>query len=100
MNHLELVAAMVDELGLVECIDPMMPQDINQRSVSIGLAECRLTAPPRQASPATPPKEGNFGRGIPLLWRGARRAGWSLEYSDYFYYANSGGGERNGRLRP
>ena len=98
---------MVDELGLVECIDPMMPQDLSQRTVSIGLAECRLTAPPRQASPATPPEEGNFGRGarragyspplegcpkggvfpspggvpegrdIPLLWRGARRAGYS-----------------------
>ena len=38
MNHLGLVAAMVDELGLVECIDPMMPQDFNQRTVSIGLA--------------------------------------------------------------
>ena len=49
MNHLGLVAAMVDEWGLVECIDPMMPQDFNQRTVS---------------------------RGIPLLWRGARRAGW------------------------
>ena len=39
MNHLALVAAMVDELvGLVECIDPMMPQALNQRTVSIGLA--------------------------------------------------------------
>jgi len=38
MNHLGLVAAMVDELGLVECIDQMMPQDFNQRTVSIGLA--------------------------------------------------------------
>ncbi len=37
----------------------------------------RLTAPPRQASPATPPEEGNFWQGIPLLWRGARRAGYS-----------------------
>ena len=37
MNHLGLVAAMVDELGLVECIDQMMPQDLNQRTVSIGL---------------------------------------------------------------
>ena len=36
MNHLGLVAAMVDELGLVEWIDPMMPQDFNQRTVSIG----------------------------------------------------------------
>jgi len=48
----------MNHLGLVECIDPMMPQDFNQRTVSIGLAECRLTAPPRQASPATPPLEG------------------------------------------
>ena len=71
MNHLGLVAAMVDELRLVECIDPMMPQDFNQRTVSIGLADCRLTGPPRQASPATPPEEGNFGRG-------ARRAVWSV----------------------
>ena len=38
INHLGLVAAMVDELGLVECIDQMMPQDLNQRTVSIGLA--------------------------------------------------------------
>ena len=67
MNHLGLVAAMADELGLVECIDPMMPQDFNQRTVSIGLAGCRLTAPPRQAAPATPPEEGNLGRGIPFL---------------------------------
>ena len=29
---------MVDEWGRVECIDPMMPQDLNQRTVSIGLA--------------------------------------------------------------
>jgi hypothetical protein len=40
----------MNHLGLVECIDPMMPQDFNQRTVS---------------------------RDIPLLWRGARRAGYS-----------------------
>ena len=81
---------MVDEWGLVECIDPMMPQDFNQRTMSIGLAEYQLTAPPRQAAPATPPLEGcpkggvfpssggvPEGRGIPLRWRGARRAGSS-----------------------
>ena len=77
--HLGLVAAMVDELALVECIDQMMPQDLNQRTVSIGLADCRLTAPPRQASPATPPEEGNFGRG-------ARRAVWSVVVTGLLAY--------------
>ena len=94
MNPLGLVAVMVDEWGLVECIDPMMPQYFNQCTVSIGLADCRLTVPPRQASPTPLRRRGMLvgvpeGRGIPLLWRGARRAGWSLEYSGYFYYANS-----------
>ncbi len=43
MNHLGLVAAMVDEVGLVECIDPMMHQDFNQGTVSIGMADTKHT---------------------------------------------------------
>ena len=27
----------MNHLGLVECIDPMMPQDFNQRTVSRGI---------------------------------------------------------------
>lgn len=38
MDHLGLVAGMVDELGLVELIDTLIPQDHEQRHVSIGLA--------------------------------------------------------------
>jgi hypothetical protein len=32
-----LVAGMIDELGLVEKIDAMIPQDPGQRQVSVGL---------------------------------------------------------------
>ena len=74
----------MNHLGLVEYIDPMMPQDFNQRTVSIGLAECRLTAPPRQATPATPPEEGNSGRG----------GRWG-EYSGYSCFGSSTPGNRH-----
>ncbi len=38
IEHLGLVASMVDELGIVEIIDKEIPQDLNQRKVSIGQA--------------------------------------------------------------
>jgi transposase len=38
MDHLGLVAGMIDELGLVKLIDTLIPQDHEQRHVSIGLA--------------------------------------------------------------
>ena len=38
MDHLGLVAGMVDELGLVALIDTLIPQDHEQRHVSVGLA--------------------------------------------------------------
>ncbi|MDD5034826.1 MAG: DUF4277 domain-containing protein [Methylococcaceae bacterium] len=38
LNHLGLVSAMVDELGLVEQIDSLVVQDHEQRHVSVGLA--------------------------------------------------------------
>lgn len=37
MDHLGLVAGMVDELGLVERIDSLIPQDFEQRTLSIGV---------------------------------------------------------------
>ena len=38
LDHHGLVAGMVDELGLVEKIDAMIPQDLDQRQVSVGMA--------------------------------------------------------------
>lgn len=38
INHLGLVAGMCDELGIVETIDRLIPQDQEQRKVSIGQA--------------------------------------------------------------
>jgi transposase len=38
LDHHGLVAGMVDELGLVGRIDAMIPQDLDQRHVSIGMA--------------------------------------------------------------
>jgi transposase len=38
LDHHGLVAGMVDELGLVEKIDSMIPQDLDQRHVSVGVA--------------------------------------------------------------
>ena len=38
LDHHGLVAGMVDELGLVEKIDGMIPQDMGQRQVSVGVA--------------------------------------------------------------
>ena len=38
LDHHGLVAGMVDELGLVEKIDAMIPQDLGQRQVSVGVA--------------------------------------------------------------
>ena len=38
INHLGLVAGMCDELGIVETIDRLIPQDHEQRNVSIGQA--------------------------------------------------------------
>ena len=38
LDHHGLVAAMVDELGLVGKIDAMIPQDLEQRNVSVGMA--------------------------------------------------------------
>ena len=38
LDHLGLVAGMVDELGLVEKIDSLIPQDFSQRRVSLGMA--------------------------------------------------------------
>ena len=38
LDHHGLVAGMVDELGLVEKIDAMIPQDLEQRNVSVGMA--------------------------------------------------------------
>ncbi|CAK8720455.1 DUF4277 domain-containing protein [Candidatus Electrothrix gigas] len=38
LNHLGLVAGMYDELGLGELIDSLIPQDEEQRIVSIGQA--------------------------------------------------------------
>jgi len=36
LNHLGLVAGMYDELGIGKSIDTLIPQDMNQRNVSIG----------------------------------------------------------------
>lgn len=38
LDHLGLVAGMVDELKIVETIDAIIPQDLEQRHVSVGLA--------------------------------------------------------------
>ena len=38
LDHLGLVAGMVDELGLVGKIDALIPQDLGQRQVSLGVA--------------------------------------------------------------
>ena len=38
LDHHGLVAGMVDELGLVEKIDAMIPQDLEQRNISVGMA--------------------------------------------------------------
>jgi hypothetical protein len=38
LDHHGLVAGMVDELGLVGKIDAMIPQDLGQRQVSVGVA--------------------------------------------------------------
>ncbi len=38
LDHHGLVAGMVDELGLVDKIDAMIPQDLGQRHVSVGTA--------------------------------------------------------------
>ena len=38
LDHLGLVAAMIDELGLVEIIDSVIVQDHEQRVVSVGQA--------------------------------------------------------------
>lgn len=38
LDHLGLVAGMVDELGLVEKIDDLIPQDFSQRQISLGVA--------------------------------------------------------------
>lgn len=37
LDHLGLVAGMIDELGLVSLIDTLIPQDHQQRKVSVGL---------------------------------------------------------------
>ena len=36
LNHLGLIAGMYDELGLGELIDSLIPQDEEQRTVSVG----------------------------------------------------------------
>ena len=36
LDHLGLVSGMYDELGLVEAIDSLIPQDLDQRDVSVG----------------------------------------------------------------
>lgn len=36
LEHLGLVAGMIDELGIVELIDSLIKQDMSQRKVSIG----------------------------------------------------------------
>ena len=36
LDHLGLISAMVDELGLVSLIDTLIPQDHKQRHVSVG----------------------------------------------------------------
>ena len=38
LDHLGLVAGMVDELGLVEMIDRLVVQDMEQRHISVGIA--------------------------------------------------------------
>jgi transposase len=38
LDHLGLVAGMVDELKIAETIDTLIVQDLNQRHVSVGLA--------------------------------------------------------------
>jgi transposase len=38
LNHLGLVAGMFDELGIEKSIDALIPQDMNQRNISIGTA--------------------------------------------------------------
>lgn len=38
LNHLGLVAGMFDELGIAKSIDALIPQDMNQRNISIGTA--------------------------------------------------------------
>ena len=38
LDHHGLVAGLLDELGLVEKIDAMIPQDLGQRQVSVGMA--------------------------------------------------------------
>ena len=38
LNHLGLAASMYDELGLGELIDSLIPQDEEQRTVSVGQA--------------------------------------------------------------
>ncbi|MBK8652620.1 MAG: DUF4277 domain-containing protein [Haliscomenobacter sp.] len=37
LNHLGLVAAMIDQLGIVERIDSLVPQDLQDRHVSVGM---------------------------------------------------------------
>ncbi|MBK8044444.1 MAG: DUF4277 domain-containing protein [Haliscomenobacter sp.] len=37
LNHLGLVAAMIDQLGIVERIDSRVPQDLQERHVSVGM---------------------------------------------------------------
>jgi transposase len=38
LEHLGLVAAMFDELGIGELVDELVPQDLSQRRVSVGQA--------------------------------------------------------------
>jgi hypothetical protein len=40
IDHLGLVSAMFDELGLVELIDSLIKQDLDNRKISIG-ASCK-----------------------------------------------------------
>jgi transposase len=38
LEHLGLVAGMFDELGIGELVDELVPQDLEQRTVSVGQA--------------------------------------------------------------
>jgi transposase len=36
LDHLGLIAGLYDELGIGECIDTLIPQDLEQRTLSVG----------------------------------------------------------------
>ncbi|MDQ3460437.1 MAG: DUF4277 domain-containing protein [Deinococcota bacterium] len=38
LEHLGLVAGMFDELGIGELVDELIPQDLEQRKISVGQA--------------------------------------------------------------